>query len=43
MAENPLDHELTKGMPMLQKVATFFVLVGEEATVKIFQHFLVLS
>ena len=38
MAENPLDHELTKGMPMLQKVATFFVLVGEEATVKIFQH-----
>ena len=38
MAENPLDHELTKGMPMLQKVAIFFVLVGEEATVKIFQH-----
>ncbi len=38
MAENPLEHELTKGMPMLQKVATFFVLVGEEATVKIFQH-----
>ncbi len=36
--ENPLDHELTKGMPMLQKVATFFVLIGEEATVKIFQH-----
>ncbi|ADG94150.1 flagellar motor switch protein FliG [Arcobacter nitrofigilis DSM 7299] len=36
--ENPLEHELTKGMPMLQKVATFFVLIGEEATVKIFQH-----
>ncbi|RXJ80071.1 flagellar motor switch protein FliG [Arcobacter sp. F2176] len=36
--QNPLDHELTKGMPMLQKVATFFVLIGEEATVKIFQH-----
>jgi flagellar motor switch protein FliG len=38
MAENPLEHELTKGMPMLKKVAIFFVLVGEEATVKIFQH-----
>ena len=35
---NPTEHELTKGMPMLQKVATFCVLVGEEATVKIFQH-----
>jgi flagellar motor switch protein FliG len=32
------EHELTKGMPMLQKVAIFFVLIGEEATVKIFQH-----
>ncbi|WP_428024121.1 flagellar motor switch protein FliG [Arcobacter sp.] len=38
MIENPYDHELTKGMPMLQKVAIFFVLIGEEATVKIFQH-----
>ncbi|PLY10430.1 MAG: flagellar motor switch protein FliG [Arcobacter sp.] len=38
MAENPLEHELTKGMPMIKKVAIFFVLVGEEATVKIFQH-----
>ena len=35
---NSTEHELTKGMPMLQKVAIFFVLIGEEATVKIFQH-----
>lgn len=30
--------ELLKGMSMLEKVAHFCVLIGEEATVKIFQH-----
>ena len=38
MSEEILNNEATKGMSMLQKVATFCVLVGEEATVKIFQH-----
>lgn len=37
MAEK-VDVDLLKGMPMLQKVAIFCVLIGEESTVKIFQH-----
>jgi len=37
MAE-AVENELLKGMSMLKKVAIFCVLVGEEATVKIFQH-----
>ena len=36
MAE--IDREILKGMSMLEKVAKFCVLIGEEATVKIFQH-----
>ena len=32
------SNELLKGMSMLEKVAHFCVLIGEEATVKIFQH-----
>ncbi len=31
-------HDLIKGMSMMDKVARFFVLIGEEATIKIFQH-----
>ncbi len=31
-------HEVLKGMSMMDKVARFFVLIGEESTVKIFQH-----
>jgi len=31
-------HELLKGMSMMDKVARFFVLIGEDSTVKIFQH-----
>ncbi|UTJ05986.1 flagellar motor switch protein FliG [Arcobacter roscoffensis] len=39
MAEaNSNLHEVLKGMSMKDKVARFFVLIGEEATVKIFQH-----
>ncbi|MFK2822628.1 flagellar motor switch protein FliG [Arcobacter sp. YIC-80] len=39
MAENITTlHEVLKGMSMKDKVARFFVLIGEEATVKIFQH-----
>ena len=39
MAEkNESLHEVLKGMSMKDKVARFFVLIGEEATVKIFQH-----
>ncbi len=33
-----LENEVLKGMSMLKKVAIFCVLIGEEATVKIFQH-----
>jgi len=33
-----MDSEALKGMSMLEKVAHFCVLIGEEATVKIFQH-----
>ena len=32
------DNDLLKGMSMMAKVARFFVLIGEESTVKIFQH-----
>lgn len=32
------SHELLKGMSMLNKVATLCVLIGEEATVKLFQY-----
>jgi len=32
-----IDHEVLKGIPMLERVAMFCVLVGEESTVKIFQ------
>ena len=35
MSENT---DLLKGMSMMDKVARFFVLIGEESTVKIFQH-----
>ncbi len=33
-----MDNEVLKGMSMLDKVSHFCVLIGEEATVKIFQH-----
>jgi flagellar motor switch protein FliG len=36
MAESNL--ELIEGMPMIEKIAHFCVLIGEEATVKIFQN-----
>lgn len=32
------ENDILKGMSMLEKVARFFVLIGEESTVKIFQH-----
>jgi flagellar motor switch protein FliG len=35
MSEN---NDILKGMSMMDKVARFFVLIGEESTVKIFQH-----
>jgi flagellar motor switch protein FliG len=38
MAESTNENDVLKGMPMMQKVARFFVLIGEESTVKIFQH-----
>lgn len=37
MAENE-NKDVLKGMSMMDKVAHFFVLIGEESTVKIFQH-----
>ena len=37
MADDNL-HDVLKGMSMMDKVARFFVLIGEESTVKIFQH-----
>ncbi|AXX87975.1 flagellar motor switch C-ring protein FliG [Malaciobacter marinus] len=33
-----IDREVLKGMSMSEKIAHFFVLIGEDATVKIFQH-----
>ncbi|QKF68071.1 flagellar motor switch C-ring protein FliG [Arcobacter venerupis] len=39
MAEsNTKENDILKGMSMMEKVARFFVLIGEESTVKIFQH-----
>jgi flagellar motor switch protein FliG len=38
MAESRSEHDILKGMSMLEKVARFFVLIGEDSTVKIFQH-----
>ncbi|MFA9373527.1 MAG: flagellar motor switch protein FliG [Poseidonibacter sp.] len=38
MAEKENLHELLKGMSMMDKIARFFVLIGEESTVKIFQY-----
>jgi flagellar motor switch protein FliG len=38
MAEEPKTSDILKGMSMLDKVARFFVLIGEESTVKIFQY-----
>ena len=31
------DIDILKGMSMLEKIARFFVLIGEDSTVKIFQ------
>lgn len=33
-----IEDDILKGMSMLEKVARFFVLIGEDSTVKIFQH-----
>ncbi len=38
MAENTNETDVLKGMSMMEKVARFFVLIGEDSTVKIFQH-----
>ncbi len=38
MAEATKENDVLKGMSMMEKVARFFVLIGEESTVKIFQH-----
>ncbi|MBU0925770.1 flagellar motor switch protein FliG [bacterium] len=35
---NTKENDVLKGMSMIEKVARFFVLIGEESTVKIFQH-----
>jgi flagellar motor switch protein FliG len=32
------ENDVLKGMSMMEKIARFFVLIGEESTVKIFQH-----
>lgn len=32
------EDDILKGMSMLEKIARFFVLIGEDSTVKIFQH-----
>jgi len=37
MASKEINHDLLQGMSMTEKVAHFLVLIGEEATVKIFQ------
>ena len=37
MTNKEANHDLLLGMPMLEKIAHFCVLIGEEATVKIFQ------
>lgn len=33
-----VNHDMLKGVSMLDKIAMFCILIGEEATVKIFQH-----
>ncbi len=38
MPDQNNNSEILKGMSMMDKVARFFVLIGEESTVKIFQH-----
>ncbi len=38
MVNTEANHDLLQGMSMLEKVANFCVLIGEEATVKIFQN-----
>jgi flagellar motor switch protein FliG len=38
MSNREANHDLLQGMSMLEKVANFCVLIGEEATVKIFQN-----
>ncbi len=38
MAESTKENDILRGMSMMEKVARFFVLIGEESTVKIFQH-----
>lgn len=35
---NEINHEVLKNIPMLDKVAMFCVLIGEESTIKIFQN-----
>ena len=37
MANREINHDLLQGMSMTEKIAHFLVLIGEEATVKIFQ------
>jgi len=38
MAALEIDHEVLKDIPMIERVAMFFVLIGEESTIKIFQN-----
>ena len=38
MQNKEANHDLLQGMSMLERVAHFLVLIGEEATVKIFQN-----
>lgn len=38
MANKEANFDLLKGMSMLEKIANFLILIGEEATVKIFQN-----
>ncbi len=38
MADPQNEFDPLKGLSMMEKVARFFVLIGEESTVKIFQH-----
>ena len=38
MAELLNENDPLKGLSMMEKIARFFVLIGEESTVKIFQH-----
>ena len=38
MDETLKENDILKGMSMMEKVARFFVLIGEDSTVKIFQH-----